>query len=148
MIIFAQTRMIAVMTLENMMKVFISIISSIQISRANLTITVLLIRLFSSEQWLWYRWYERLQYRYGKSCDDRGECIATSSFGATTNKAFLDIENTYVDQSYETYDGDCCYEDTYQPLYSNSYRNNAQETDTDNCLIKVILACVFLWFLC
>lgn len=58
-----------------------------------------------------------------------------------------DSENICIDEPYETYDGGNCYEETYQPMYSNSSRNIARETDSDDCFDKFFGACLFLFFL-
>lgn len=99
----------------------------------------------------------------GGCCDDSGKCDDNSARLVDTCEEtttcmnnteqglyYPDSADICFDQPINTYsyDGDYCYEDAYQPVYSSLSTNNPQETNHCVLFIVIILAFTVGLILC
>lgn len=90
----------------------------------------------------------------GGWCDDNVACIDFDTYPCEViptymETTFSDNVDVCIDEPYETYDEGYCYEETYQPMYCNSPRNNSEGTDSsDQYLIWFLWICTFILIFC
>lgn len=96
-------------------------------------------------------------YDDSRGCDDNSPCVADTCEETRICVQNADPESYYpdnadicFDQPMNTYsyDGDYCYEDTYQPVYSSLSRNNAQTSNLFKSFLTFCLLFAIGMILC